>query len=146
MTSPQQSSEPAIGGVFTTTVPVRWGDLDAQNHVNNAVYFRYLEEARIQLLQRTGLINTDKVPVLAYTDCNFLQPVLYPETLTVRLALTKVGRTSMQFDATIERNGDPGVVYARGTNVIVGADAQSGRPVPWTAQERAALASCLVNV
>ena len=38
--------------VHTTTVPIRWGDMDAQGHVNNTVYFRYMEQARVEWFER----------------------------------------------------------------------------------------------
>lgn len=137
------SDTPLTGGVFSINVPVRWGDLDAQNHVNNTVYFRYLEEARVQLFQRAGLaLPARKVGLLVHASCDFVRPVLYPATVVVKLVLTRVGRTSMGLDATIECADNAAVVYARAKNVIVGADVETGRPQPWTQDELQALASC----
>lgn len=139
-------STPVIGGVFRFAVPVRWGDLDAQSHVNNTLYFRYFEEARVQLFRQAGMgLGVSKVGLLVHAKCDFLKPVLYPATVVVHLVLTRVGRTSMAFDTVLECQDEPGVTYAQGENVIVGADVASGRPTPWTPSELAAFAACFVK-
>lgn len=144
MTSPQ-SERPVVGAAFRCVMPLRWGDLDAQDHINNTVFFRFFEEARVQLFHQAGLsMPARKVGLLAHASCDFLKPLHWPGTVVVRLILRRIGRTSLQFDATIERDDDPGVVCARGVNVIVGADAATGQPQPWTAAELAALAPCFV--
>lgn len=136
---------PEVGGVFSCTMPVRWGDLDALNHVNNTVYFRYFEETRIQLFARAGLAIGEKRNILlAHASCDFLRPLLYPATVVVSLILTRVGRTSLHFDTIITCPDDPENPYATGKNVMVGADTRMNRPEPWTASELAALASCFV--
>lgn len=137
---------PKIGGVFRCAVPVRWGDLDAQNHVNNTVFFRYFEEARVQLFRQAGLtLAQNKIGILAHASCDFLIPVLYPATVVVQLVLARVGQSSMEFDVSIESQDNPDVVYAKGKNVIVGADASTSRSTPWTSSELAAFAQCFVN-
>ncbi|HLR77798.1 MAG TPA: thioesterase family protein [Burkholderiaceae bacterium] len=137
--------KPEIGGAFDCVMPVRWGDLDALNHVNNTIYFRYLEEARIQLFSQAGMvIGENRLFLLAHASCDFLQPLLYPSTIVVRQILTRVGRTSLHFDTMIACRDNPEVVYAKGKNVVVGADPGTGRPVPWTASELADFASCFV--
>lgn len=136
---------PEVGGEFSCSIPVRWGDLDALNHVNNTVFFRYFEEARIQLLDRAGMSIGDKrVMLLAHASCDFLKPLLYPATVTVKLVLTRVGRTSLHFDTMIACAETPDDFYATGKNVVVGASPHTHRPEPWTASELAALASCFV--
>lgn len=137
--------QPLIGGVFQCVMPVRWGDLDALNHVNNAVYFRYFEEARIQLFQQAGIIlPSARNGVLAHASCDFLLPVLYPATVVVSLVLLRVGRSSMELETLIECQDEPGVVYARGKNVMVAVDGATGSSSPWTAEELAKFARCFV--
>src|SRR5690554_6847675 len=137
---------PVIGGVFQCAIPVRWGDLDAQNHVNNTLYFRYFEEARVQLFRQAGMGFADnKVGLLVHASCDFRKPVLYPATVVVQLILTRIGRTSLRFDTILECQDEPGVTYAQGENVIVGADVTSGRPSPWTPSELDAFAACFIK-
>eukprot|EP01062_Namystynia_karyoxenos_P043414 TRINITY_DN31801_c0_g1_i1.p2 TRINITY_DN31801_c0_g1~~TRINITY_DN31801_c0_g1_i1.p2 ORF type:complete len:202 (+),score=55.74 TRINITY_DN31801_c0_g1_i1:76-606(+) len=73
---------------FRTTLEVRWGDMDAMRHVNNAVYFRFSEQARMDLVQRLGLIRSDGSGiVLAETSCRFKVPLRYPDRVTVGVSL-----------------------------------------------------------
>ena len=136
----------SMGGVFQCVMPVRWGDLDALNHVNNTLYFRYAEEARVQLFDQVGIaLPSTRVGVLAHASLDFLKPVLYPATVVVSLILTRIGRSSMDFDVLIECQGEPGIAYAKGKNVIVGTDSDSGKPSPWTAAELTQFALCFVH-
>jgi acyl-CoA thioester hydrolase len=134
-------SIPAIGGVFQYGLQMRWGDLDALNHLNNTIYFRYLEEARVQLFLRAGIVASQRQGVLVHASCDFLQALHYPAEILVSLILTKVGRTSLAFDTRIERQDQPGNVYAQGHNVLVGTDAATGRPMPWSGRELTRLAT-----
>src|SRR3546814_13008764 len=100
------------GSVFRCVMPIRWGDLDALNHVNNTLYFRYFEEARIQLFTQAGIIlSSSRVRVLAHAWCDFLRPLHYPATVIVGLVVTRLGRSSLELDVTIEVEVDPDVIY-----------------------------------
>ncbi len=74
---------------FTVVVeiPVAWGEMDAFNHVNNIVYFRYFESARIVYFEKSGILefmNEHGIgPILASTRCNFKTPLTYPDTVSV---------------------------------------------------------------
>ncbi|NYT78171.1 acyl-CoA thioesterase [Alcaligenaceae bacterium] len=137
------SPVPATGAQFRCVMPVRWGDLDALNHVNNTVYFRFVEEARVQMLESMGAFGSRKVGVLAQTSCDFLKPVLYPASVQVILTLARLGRTSLQMDFVIEREDEPGVAYAKGSYVVVGCDPETGRGTPWTPEELAMMSKVL---
>lgn len=142
---PHEAQSPLlpIGGVFRCVMPVRWGDLDALNHVNNTLYFRYIEEARVWLLAQAGIVlPSDRVGVLAHASCDFLKPLRYPANVVVSQILTRVGRSSMDVDVVIECQDEPGVVYAKGEAVIVGTRAATGKSSPWTADELARFAKC----
>lgn len=139
------SAAPRIGGVFHWVMPVRWGDLDALNHVNNTLYFRYAEEARVCLFAQAGIIlPSTRVGVLAHASLDFLKPLRYPSTAVVRLTLARIGRSSMELDMSIECEEDPGTIYAKGKNIMVGTDSASGKSSPWTASELAGFAHCFV--
>lgn len=143
---PSQDIMPAIGGVFRCAMPIRWGDLDAQNHVNNTVYFRYFEEARVQLFREAGLsMAHNKVVLLVHASCDFLKPLVYPASIVVHLVLSHIGRTSMHFEAHIESEHEAGVTYAKGKNVLVGAHPATGQPEAWTQAELSAFASCFIK-
>ncbi|UHL65501.1 acyl-CoA thioesterase [Paralcaligenes sp. KSB-10] len=140
-----QSGLPRIGGVFSCVMPLRWGDLDALNHVNNTLYFRYAEEARIHLFAAAGIVlPSARVGVLAHASFDFLKPLLYPATVVISLVLTRLGRSSMEFEVLVECREDPGVVYAKGRNVMVGTDSATGKSLAWTPDELAGFAPCFV--
>ncbi|NYT62187.1 acyl-CoA thioesterase [Alcaligenaceae bacterium] len=129
-------SSPAIGGAFRCTVAMRWGDQDTQNHINNALYFRYQEEARVQLFRRAGIsLPSTRVGILAHASCDFLKPLVYPGTVAIIQVLKRVGNSSMAVDTIMEREDEPGVAYAKGSYVIVGADSVTGKSTPWTPAE-----------
>lgn len=132
----------AVGGVFRHVMPMRWGDLDALNHVNNTLYFRYFEDARMRLFSMAGIESSTRIGVLAHASCDFLKPLHYPATLIVKLVLARLGRSSLDMDTIIETEGEPGVIHARGKSIMVGADPASGRSSPWTPDEAARLVSC----
>lgn len=68
-------------------LPVQWGDMDAFNHVNNVVYFRYFENARIAYFERTPVFEQMKQtgigPVVAHTECRYRRPLTYPDRIWV---------------------------------------------------------------
>ena len=132
-------------GTFEIPIEVRWGDLDALSHVNNTVYFRYFEEARVRLFQSLGLDGADgRFGVLAHAACDFLKPLLYPARVVVGLKLLRIGRTSLELEVWIADAADATIVHARGRNVLVcvGGD---GLPAPWSETDRQALARCFAD-
>ncbi len=69
------------------SLPVQWGDMDAANHVNNAVYMRWVESARLAYFTKMGMDTSfrgqDAGPILAWQDCKYIFPVTYPDTVIV---------------------------------------------------------------
>ena len=131
--------------VYRKVIPLRWGDLDAMNHLNNTLYFRLMEEARISWFvahdMMVDLTNSDRAdgPILAFASCDFVKPMTYPANAVVTQTVTRVGRTSMDLDLTIEGDEAAPVLYARGKNVLVWMDYKAGKSAPWPARLRAAL-------
>jgi len=79
----------------TRDIPVAWGEMDAFGHVNNIVYFRYFETARIALFERVGFAGPKASggvgPILAATDCRFRVPVTYPDKVTAAAWIESLG-------------------------------------------------------
>jgi acyl-CoA thioester hydrolase len=71
----------------TVIIPVAWGEMDFFRHVNNTVFFRYFESARIVYLDRIGfheaLAESGIGPILASTHARFRKPITYPDTVHV---------------------------------------------------------------
>ena len=72
---------------FFKTIDVAWGDMDALGHVNNSVYFKYFESARIAYFQAISLFSLFNLketgPVLSKTSCRYLLPVFFPDQLNI---------------------------------------------------------------
>ncbi|MEI2417412.1 thioesterase family protein [Orrella sp. JC864] len=131
----------AVGHVHEVDLPVRWGDLDAINHLNNTVYFRLMEEARMRILFGAGMKLPDETgAILAHASCDFVRAVNYPATVRVRHSVAALGRSSLTLDLTLCDAADPSVLYARGRNVLVWMDYRSNQSCPWPAQVLADLA------
>lgn len=75
-------------------IPVAWGEMDAMQHVNNIVYFRYIESVRMAYFERLGLLDrlseTGIGPILAWTSCRFRRALTYPDTVSVGTRVTKI--------------------------------------------------------
>ncbi|MEG1736038.1 MAG: acyl-CoA thioesterase, partial [Comamonas sp.] len=88
--------------VFEMRFPVRWGDMDAMGHVNNTVYFRYMETARIDWMASAG-IDPDpqgQGPVIVNAFCNFYQQLAYPDEVLLKLFVSDPGRATFESWAT----------------------------------------------
>ena len=72
---------------------VRWGDMDAMGHVNNAMYFRYLETARIDWMVEAGMAPTPggQGPVIVNAFCNFHQQLAYPDEVLLKMYVSDPG-------------------------------------------------------
>lgn len=123
-------------------LPVQWGDQDAFGHVNNTVYLRWFETARIAYSDQVGLLQVDQSqrlgPILAAISCNYRRQIKFPDTVWVGARVSKVGRTSltMQHRVVSERQR---LIAAEGDCVVVTFDYQLQKPVPVPQELRNAL-------
>lgn len=117
--------------VHTTQIVMRWGDMDAYGHVNNTVYFRYMEQARVEWVESFGqkLLAGGGWPVIVNAGCTFLIPLIYPGTVEVRTYAGKPGRSSVQTHIEMRLVGDDRL-YAEGAAKIVWMDRRTGKSVP----------------
>ena len=121
---------------------VRWGDLDAFNHVNNAAYLVYVQEARLEWLAKIEgpWFGETMMPVVASAHMNYRRQLSWPARIVVELATARVGTSSVTIAHRIvaDTDGDASVLYADGEVVMVWIDPASGRPVPLPDAIRAA--------
>lgn len=115
-------------------IPIRWGDMDAMGHVNNTVYFRYMEVARLAWLYQVGGPPDPQGcgPVIVNAFCNFLRQLEFPGEVLARHYVTNPGRSSFDTYITLARADDPEVIYAEGGSKTVWTDfkAQKSAPMP----------------
>ena len=115
-------------------IPIRWGDMDAMGHVNNTVYFRYMEQARISWFDR--LVPEDDAwqstgIVIANATCNYRRAITYPGMVEVKLFVGPTGGASVPTYYELRVDADP-VPYADGAAVVVFIDmkTQKSRRIP----------------
>lgn len=127
--------------VRVVPVALRWADMDAQGHVNNVQYFRYMEQARIEWLDATGCRGDAGVygPVVKTAGCTFQRALVYPAEIEVRMYCAPPGRSSFMTRYTLTARGDQSTLYAEGEALVVWVDHAIGRSVPLPAQLRAHL-------
>lgn len=129
------------GPVTEIELAVRSTDLDADQVVNNAVFFMYFEQARLAHLRRLGIDWSPRAFAIAATEARFLAPVSYPETLRVRAWTKQVGNSSFSLAFEAVRASD-GARVAEGSSVQVWL-AGNGQPCPLPDAVRRALESSL---
>ena len=114
------------------SISVRWRDMDAMGHVNNAKYVSYLEEARVRwMLGVEGVSLSDRiVPVVAATNVNYRLPIVWPNDIVVELFVERLGNSSVTIGHRIVDQQDESKLYSDGNVVVVWMDAQTGKSAP----------------
>jgi len=118
--------------VHVENMKMRWGEGDALGHMNNTVYFRYLEQARIAWFDSLGVnYGLGEGPILGSISCRFRIPVVYPAELAVSLHVSNARNSSFTLSSAISDRSDQRV-YATGEAVMVWIDLAQGksRPLP----------------
>lgn len=123
-------------------IEVRWGDMDAQGHVNNATYFTYCESARVKLLGEMGArgkASGEHGPALVSASCDFRKQVVYPARLDVGVRVDEIGRRSFSMKYGIFFHGTDEVA-AISSSVNAWVDYNEGRAIALPDWLRAKLA------
>jgi acyl-CoA thioester hydrolase len=120
---------------FSHPIEVRYGDVDAQGHVNNVVYFTYMEQARAKYLEHLGLWNgRDFLAlgiILAEERCRFVAPIRYGQALQVGVRAQRLGNKSFEMVYSLQ-DAKSGLELAAGTTIQVAYDygAETSVPIP----------------
>ena len=114
---------------------IQWGEMDAFNHLNNVVYYRYAESARIVYLQALGMFDGSMVTMLAQSSCQYLRPVTFPDSLLLGVRCQRLGNTSIVIEYAYYSCEQQAIV-ANAEAVIVRLDSSGTKKLPWTAAER----------
>lgn len=120
--------------VFESRIPVRWGDMDAMRHVNNAAYFRYMETVRIDWFRSIGCLPEKALegPIIANAFCNFYRQFEYPDEVLLKIYVSDLRRTTFESWITMESTAEPGVIRAAGgaTTIWVNFSQQKAVTLP----------------
>ncbi len=118
--------------LFATDLDIRWGDLDAFNHVNNAVYLVYIQEARLRWLTTLppGWYDESVQPVVVNATSNYKRPIQWPARIRVELGVVKLGNRSVTLGHRIVDADDTERLYGDGHVVMVWTSLATGEAVP----------------
>jgi acyl-CoA thioester hydrolase len=126
------------------SVPVQWGDQDAFGHVNNTIYLRWFESARIAYFERIGILDLHEAknvgPILAAISCDYRRSVTYPDTVLVGARVNRIGRSSFGMEHAVASQ-EKGVIAAEGSSTLVVFDYQKEKPHPIPPALRQAIAA-----
>lgn len=112
---------------------MRWGDMDALGHLNNTLYFRFFEEARVRWLEQRGWgVRPDAGTgaILAATSCQFRVPLVYPCDIRIETMVDRIGNSSFTLKHVMRRHDAPEAVAAEGEAVVVWCDYAAGTACP----------------
>lgn len=120
--------------------PMRWGEMDALGHMNNAAYFRFFEQARISWFDsmKIDYRPESEGPILGTISCRFVRPAIYPVDIEVTTYVGKPGRSSFGMWHRMSRAEDPATIFAEAQSVLVWIGIAEGksRPLPdWVRAE-----------
>jgi acyl-CoA thioester hydrolase len=114
-------------------IPVAWGEMDALRHVNNIVYFRYFESARISYFEKLRfwefMDQTGIGPILASIQCKFKIPLTYPDAVSVGTGIPKIeqDRFMMEYRAVSHKSH---AIAAEGESVVVSYNYRENKKTP----------------
>lgn len=134
--------DPLVRFPVVVPLPVAWGEMDAFGHVNNVVYFRYFEAARIAYLDRVGWMTTKEThrvgPIVHSTSARFRKALTYPETIRVggRVVEMAADRVVIEHAIVSERVG---AVVTEGQVVVVNFNYAAGMKQTLSTDLRAAI-------
>jgi acyl-CoA thioester hydrolase len=117
---------------FFQPIEIRYADIDAQRHVNNAKIFSFLENARAVYLQRLGLWDGrdfDRIGIiLVQTGCTYKKPIAYGQRIHVGIRTTRLGNKSIEMSYSVQEI-DNDTEFATATSVIVAYDYQKEQSI-----------------
>jgi acyl-CoA thioester hydrolase len=122
---------------FLHRLDVRFRDCDAQGHVNNAVFFTYLEQCRLNFWRALtgGSTSPHARVIVARAECDYRAPAFFGDSLEVRLTVGEIGRSSFVLAYAIDNVGS-GRRVADAKTVMVTYDYALGRSMPIPSETR----------
>lgn len=110
---------------------IRWDDMDAFNHVNNAIYFTYFQECRFEwLLSHNIIIDPTTIgPIIGESSCKYLKAIKYPATIAIELYFNHRSGRRIYVEHLIRDHYTPELVYATAAATIIWVDFKTGRSI-----------------
>ena len=129
--------EQMMAQTYSTSIELRFSDLDAYGHVNSAVYFTYLETARVKLFHDFFKTVSEQgiFTVVARAECDFKIPIMLYDNVIVTLWVAKAGRASFDIDYRLHDGSDKTYATARTTMVCFDNIRKTTIPLPDSLKE-----------
>ena len=107
--------------------------MDALGHLNNTLYFRYMEQARVEWFEALGypLRRHGEGMLIVNADCHFRRAVTHPASVDVLMFIGPPGRSSLPTYYELRDAGNPDLLYAEGASMTVWVDYDQERSRPW---------------
>ena len=103
----------------TKKITVAWGEQDALGHVNNTVFFRYFETARIEFFLKAGISLKDKVaPILAKTECKFINPIYFPDQVIAGAGVGSIDKDRFSMNYGLYSTSSRKLVALGSANIV----------------------------
>lgn len=133
--------------LFSTNIDVRFRDLDALGHVNNAVFFTYFEEGRKHFSKKVfGVLNvSDFKFIMAHIQCDFLRPIQFNDHVILQMWVKDIGTKSFSFEYRLVDFSDETRVYATGESIQVCYDYEKNRSIEVPAKMKERLTRYLIQ-
>lgn len=140
--------DPAVAALLepfpiVVTTMVGWGDMDANRHVNNIMYFRYIEHARLRYFDLLGFSKLQEEtgigPILSWTDCRFRRPLSYPDDVSIGARISDVEADRFVMHTVIVSHAQK-LVAAGGQQRVVVYDYWNNQKAPLPEAIRARIA------
>jgi acyl-CoA thioester hydrolase len=127
--------------LFSTNIEVRFRDLDAMGHVNNAVFFTYFEEGRKYFSKKVFEVSdlSDFKFIMAHIQCDFIRPIQFNDHAILQMWVKNIGTKSFSFEYRLVDFSDEAVVYATGESIQVCYDYKKNRSIEVPAKMREGL-------
>ena len=124
--------------LFSTNIEVRFRDLDAIGHVNNAVFFTYFEEGRKHFSKKVFDVSdvSDFNFIMAHIQCDFIKPIQFNDHVILQMWVKNIGTKSFSFEYRLVDLSDEAMVYAIGKSIQVCYDYQKNRSIEVPAKMR----------
>ncbi len=118
---------------YTARLVLRWRDMDALGHLNNADYLTLFEQARTEWLlalpDHASMWNAEVGPVVAEATVRYRRPIVYPATVVIAITFDPPKRASVVFRYEVRTDAAPDVLCASGETTLVWVNYGTGRPV-----------------
>ncbi|WP_425916226.1 acyl-CoA thioesterase [Acinetobacter sp. TSRC1-2] len=126
--------------------PVAWGDMDAFGHVNNVMYYRYIESARIRYMDELNIFQQDIYTVVASNQCKYIRPVFYPDQLKIGVRVEEMRNSALRMSYLLWSEAQQTVVaLAEAVIVCVNKENMNKTEIPAVIREKVIEIELIVN-